>query len=303
MAKSKLTSKQKADIFYQNMTDSIVDAIENGATSWVKCWNGADLSEVPHNPVTGSTYKGMNTFWLWLVAGAKGYSDNRWGTFNNIRKLNGKGVRKGEKGTKVAFWKPIFKENDAGEMELVTFYVKEWTVFNYNQADDMPAADKGEKQTTGDLNSVAQAYIDGEKIEVTFGGNRACYSPSGDYIKMPHQSAFTSDSEFTSTLFHEIAHSTGHKSRLNRIDSTSFGSHAYSFEELVAEFTAVFMCAQLGILEQHDATFKNSAAYLRSWSKRLQDNPDWAPRAAQKAQKACERILSHSVEREEEVAA
>jgi len=286
----------KAQEFYRGITDKLVEAIESGADSWVKCWAGADLSSSPHNPVTGTEYRGMNSMWLWLVASDMGYGTNRWGTLRNIKAQGGK-VRKGEKGTKICFWKPCFRENDQGERVVSGFYCKAWTVFNFDQADGMPEAE-GCTGQTGDLDGVAQAYLDGEGIDVRFGGARAYYRPSTDHIHMPHQSAFTSDSEFTSTLFHEIAHSTGHKSRLDRLEPASFGSHAYSFEELVAEFTAVFMMAQLGLLEEHDATFRNSAAYLRSWSKRLRDNPDWAARAAQKAQKACERILSHTAEQE-----
>lgn len=299
----KLSNKQKMDNHYQNITDFLVEAIENGSNSWIKCWDGADLSTLPHNPITGSTYKGANTFYLWLVASVNGYSDNRWGTFRNIRSLNGKGVRKGEKGTRIAFWKPIFKEDENGEMVFSHFYVKDWVIFNYDQADDMPEFVKPKEQKTGDLNQTAQAYLDAEKIEISFGGNAAFYNPKRDVIRMPHESTFKNRKRFLSTLFHEIAHSTGHKSRLNRIDE-NFGSlHSYSFEELVAEFTSVFVCAQLGILEIHDEAFQNSAAYLREWSKKLSENPNWAGKAAQKAQKACERILSHSVSKQAQKAA
>ena len=302
---TKQSNKAKAAEWYLKLTEALCEQIENGATNWAKCWNAQ--ADVPHNPETGSTYKGMNTLWLSLVAAVQDYDDSRWGTFNNIKKAGGK-VRKGEKSTKVMFWKPVMKENEeSGNMECVGFYCKLWSVFNYAQCDDMPEVEQVEKTEAGSVISAAQAYLEGEEgLQIKFGGNRACYNPTKDLIKMPHQSTFTSDAEFTSTLFHEIAHSTGHKSRLSRKGITNldfFGSHQYSFEELVAEFTAVFMSAQLGVVEKGDACFNNSAAYLKSWVKTLKDNPDWAARAAQKAQKAADLILSYSATKESEEAA
>ena len=305
MATKRQSNQAKAQDFYQSITTSLVAQIEAGATNWSKCWTGTD--GVPHNPATGTAYKGMNFLYLSIIESVNGWGDNRWGTFNNIKKAGGN-VRKGEKSTKVMFWKPIMKKNeDTDETECVGFYNKIWSLFNYAQCDGMPELVEGEKPTTGSLIGTAQKYLEGEEsISIKFGGNRACYNPKSDLIKMPHQSSFTSDAEFTSTLFHEIAHSTGHASRLSREGVTNlsfFGSHSYSFEELVAEFTAVFMSAQLGVIEEGDKCFNNSAAYLRSWIGKLKDNPDWAARAAQKAQKACELILSHSVKADKEEAA
>ena len=114
----------------------------------------------------------------------------------------------------------------------------------------------------------------------------ACYMPAADRIQIPPRESFTSAPEFYSTLFHELVHSTGAASRLNRkgvTEPASFNSHSYSFEELIAECGAAFLCAQGGISA---ATLDNSAAYIASWSKKLRSEPKWIVNASGQAANA-----------------
>ena len=100
------------------------------------------------------------------------------------------------------------------------------------------------------------------------GGNQAFYVPARDRISLPRMDTFNGAAEYHSTLFHELAHSTGDPNRLNRksLDTPApFGSPIYSREELVAEFGAAFLCAQAGIAN----TLDNSAAYIQGWAKAL----------------------------------
>jgi len=97
--------------------------------------------------------------------------------------------------------------------------------------------------------------------------------------------------EYYSTLFHELAHSTGHESRLNRkelVEVHSFGTKDYSREELTAEISSAFLCAESAI----ENTIDNSAAYIASWRRKLADNPKWMVEASGKAQKAADYILN-----------
>ena len=106
---------------------------------------------------------------------------------------------------------------------------------------------------------------------------------------MPALNSFDSSEEYYSVLFHEIAHSTGHETRLNRKGITElsrFGSHSYCFEELVAEMTSAFLCSSVGI----ENTIDNSAAYIQGWIKALKENKKMILIAASQAQKAADYI-------------
>ena len=293
---AKLTNKQRSEEFNQMITDALIKQIESGKTSWLKMWKSSSLQQ-QHNPITGTKYRGVNVFWLMLVSEIKGYSDSRWGTYNNIKKIGGQ-VTKGERGTKVLIWRPVYKKVNGKYTDQIEYLVNRyWTIFNYSQCDGIEAQAPQEPEFTNGLNEVAQAYIEGEEIEILMGGDRACYSPMLDKIRMPNQSTFKSETSFVSTLFHEIAHSTGAKNRLNRegvTNSISFGNHDYSLEELVAEMTAVMMTVKVGPMEIGDKCFNNSAAYMKHWISHLKDNPDWIATATREASKAVELITSHT---------
>jgi antirestriction protein ArdC len=123
------------------------------------------------------------------------------------------------------------------------------------------------------------------------GGYQAYYGPLTDSIHLPNRNGFDSASEYYSTLFHELGHSTGHQSRLNRPTLTEvvpFGSETYSKEELVAEFAAAFLSGVSGI----EATINNSAAYINGWLKKLKSDPKLVVLAASQGQKAADHILT-----------
>ena len=127
---------------------------------------------------------------------------------------------------------------------------------------------------------------------------QAYYQPSDDVVNMPKSNLFESDEEYYSTLFHELSHSTGHESRLNRDEISKispFGSHDYSKEELVAEMGSAFLCGCCGI---EPSTIENQAAYIQNWLTKLQRNKKWLIYAAAKAQKAADFILGMEHEKE-----
>ncbi len=118
-------------------------------------------------------------------------------------------------------------------------------------------------------------------------GDRAHYNPATDVITLPQLHQFDSGLRYASTVLHELTHSTGHESRLNRTLANSFGCEAYAQEELVAEIGAAMLATQLGIEVEWDQT----AAYVASWLKALKDDRKLIIQAAQKAQKAVDLIL------------
>ena len=135
-----------------------------------------------------------------------------------------------------------------------------------------------------------------KRPEIRHGGGRACYSLSLDRVDMPQPETFRSGQDYYSVLFHELTHSTGHESRLNRKgvsasdgEWSAFGSTPYAREELVAEMGAAFLSGHAGIVER---TISNSAAYIQSWLQRLKDDARLVVQAAAQAQKAADYILN-----------
>ena len=121
-------------------------------------------------------------------------------------------------------------------------------------------------------------------------GDRAFYRPSADTVTLPLLAQFKELAEYYSTAFHELTHSTGHASRLNRLSKVAcFGSEDYSKEELVAEIGAAALVNHAGL--ETSSSFRNSAAYIQNWLKALQNDKRLIVSAAGQAEKACNLIL------------
>ena len=196
--------------------------------------------------------------------------------------------RKGEHGNLITFWKPLKVDDKDGESKTIPL-LKVYRVFNAAQCKGLSLGAIAPTPTVEPI-SAAQAIVDGMSNPPSIdhdGGNRAYYVPTMDSIHMPAINTFHGAGEYHATLFHELSHSTGHKSRLDR-DSLEtpapFGSEIYSREELVAEFGAAFLCAQSGI----NNTLGNSASYINGWSKALRADKRLVIQAASQGQRAAD---------------
>ncbi|WP_085814898.1 ArdC family protein [Citrifermentans pelophilum] len=270
----------------------IMELLQQGTVPWRKTWHAA--SNYPKNLVSGKEYRGVNVFML----ACQEYSSPYWMTFKQCQDKGGH-VRKGEKSTPVVFWKWIDRK-DAGDPDqeetknskvpLLRYY----SVFNIDQVEGVTVPPSPEA-TANPFTPIERAdqIIAGMPLrpDIRHGGNKACYSPMLDYVKLPELSAFESPEEYYSTAFHELSHSTGHASRVGRkgiLEPSFFGSHEYSREELVAEMGAAFLCGHAGI-EQN--VIENSAAYIAGWLKALKNDKTLLIHAAVQAQKASDYIL------------
>lgn len=275
---------------YQIVTDRIVELLEKGVVPWQKPWRG--IPGAPRNLVSGKPYRGVNS----LLLHAAGHASPYWVTFRQAQALGGH-VRRAEKGLPVVFWRWLDVENkETGEKEQVPL-LRYYTVFNVAQCEGLtvPAADQPIRDHSP--LQVAEQIVAGmpKCPRIEYGRSRACYSPVTDLVKMPAAERFTTAESFYSVLFHELTHSTGHESRLNRKavsrsggERPEFGSDPYAQEELVAELGAAFLCAQAGIVER---TVENSAAYVAGWLETLKNDTKLVVQAAAQAQKAADWIL------------
>jgi antirestriction protein ArdC len=268
---------------YEIITDRIVDSLSKGVIPWRKPW----VTQSPKNLISGKDYRGVNV----LLLGSAPYESPWWLTFNQSRDLGGT-VKKGERGTPVIFWKVYGKETEGGDSEDRRFVLRYYTLFNIAQTQGVqapPAAPRPAFNPIEECERIVSGFEGRPTIE--HGGSQAFYAPSLDRIQVPARETFSSAPEYYSTLFHELTHSTGSANRLARkavMDPNSFASHEYSFEELIAECGAAFLCAHGGI---STATLDNSAAYIASWAKKLRSEPKWIVNASAQAAKAADLVL------------
>jgi antirestriction protein ArdC len=305
------TAPAKRD-FRQEVTDRIVNMLEEGVAPWQKPWNPGEASVgMPFNPTTERGYRGGNAVHLMAAGLQRGYGDPRWMTYKQAAD-QGWQVRRGEKGTQIEFWDvraPRKEESrpDAGEGSRdgdderrgTRLVHRVYTVFNASQIEGVPPYEP--KRPTP-----LEVVQSGEKILENSGArvqhdqaDRAFYSRSSDSIHLPPKDAFKDAAGYYGTALHELAHWTGHPSRLHRAtlnESYRFGDSNYAKEELRAELASVFLAAERGI--PHDPA--QHAAYVGSWIKTLREDKNEIFRAAHDASAATDYLLS--LERDRSIA-
>lgn len=267
---------------HQQITNRIIAALETAKASDWKCpWHRAG-GGLPVNAKSGRPYRGINVLSLWCADQSAGYGDSRWATYRQWAEL-GAQVRKGEKSSLVVFYKDYQVEGDDGDPEK-RFIAKASFAFNAAQVEGAPAA---EAIPAGGFEPIeaAERVIQDTGARIDHGGNSACYIPSADRIQLPPRDRFASAEGFYGTVFHELGHWTGAKHRLDRDLTGRFKSQAYAAEELVAELTAAFVTAELGMAsEPHGQT----ASYIASWIALLRDDKRALFTAAAAASKAAD---------------
>lgn len=292
-----MTTTDKKDLVYEIITERIVEMLKQGTVPWRKTWNAGNA---PRN-IDGYRYRGINVFLLHSL----GYSSPFWMTFKQAQKRGGS-VRKGEHGTVIVFWK-IFRKAETdevtGEREVKTIpMLRYYRVFNLEQTENVKlpkavaefnAQAEREVETRVEAEDILAGYENGPLVRET--GDQPVYMPLVDRVEVPPRNTFESADEFYVALFHELGHSTGHPSRLNRFQSGAFGSHEYGREELVAEMTAAFLAGEAGI----ETTMPSHAAYLDAWIHTISEDVRAVVVAAGAAQRAADLILGHTAPHEQ----
>ena len=259
---------------YKEITNEIIQKLSQGAIPWHQTWK----SGLPTNAVSLKPYRGVN---IWLLATYQ-YQSNLWLTYKQAKLLDGF-VKRGEHGRQIVFWKMVEVEDDETEEVETIPILRTYTVFNLEQTTIEPEIREVEPILS------AQGIVDGYSGPAIQPG-RPAYQPPTDIVTIPAISAFDTADEYYSTLFHELSHSTGHQSRLNRQLSTGYGTDSYAEEEVIAEMSASYLCAMAGT-QVYSKTMENSAAYIQYWIKRLQDNDKLLVRLSSQAQKSSDWIL------------
>ena len=301
---------------YEHINNRIIQLLTDQLKGYQKSWFDVKIERFARNPYSQHIYGALNNFVLsiGLMYFKPGYYLNRWMTFLQVQEVNAK-VKKGSVSDVIVFTSHIWKDEngqnvtknvglliDAGlkvpdHYQKIPF-LKGYNVFNVADIEGLP-----EQWTTPVNVNISQAdrIAKVEEIISRTGAainetntNRACYNPSLDFIEIPKRWQFNTKEDFYKTLFHELGHWTGHKSRLNR--DMSQKREEYAFEELVAELTAAYCCAHLNICTE----VTNEAAYIKHWLSGLDNDMKFFTMAAAQAQKATDLIFSDNAEEVEE---
>jgi antirestriction protein ArdC len=281
---------------YSEVTDRIIAQLEEGTLPWVRPWdNGKAALGLPRNGGTGRRYSGINVLILWHRLFEQGFGSQRWLTYRQAQALGGN-VRKGEQGTTVCYadrFTPrdgdTVRSGTDGEPRQIAF-LKRFTVFNIDQCEGLdvaPSADPVATWNPAISMPRAEVLIAASGADIRIGGGEAYYAPQDDYIRVPRPEHFHEPINWYRTALHELGHWTGHRSRLDRLPDSGFGSPAYAREELVAEMASAFLCAELGIVP----TVRH-ADYLGAWLSVLREDSKAIFRAASQASKAADYLLN-----------
>lgn len=277
---------------YQMVTDRIIEEMQKGVIPWEKPWTGVRAGAF--NRVSKRPYSLLNQMLL--------KHTGEYATFKQWSELGGK-IKKGAKSEIIVFWKitEIEEENEDNEKVKKNIAIlRYYNVFHISQVEGVKPLESPfpEVEPIEEADRIINDYVAREHIDFTeCASNKAYYSPSIDCVVVPMKEQYKLINEYYSTTFHELTHSTGHKTRLDRLESgavAALGSETYSKEELVAEIGSASIMNLLGI--ETTKTFRNSAAYIQSWIKVLKNDNKFIVSAASKAEKAVNFIIGNTEE-------
>ena len=297
---TKLTGQEA---IHQMVTDKYIEFLEKGVVPWQKTWVGGP-NAAPMSVATGKPYRGVNVFLL----GCAGYTNPWWLTYKQAQALGGN-VKRGESSSFAIFWKRVSKtteDAETGEENDHSYWLlRYYRVFNVDQCELPESVTKKYSAPTVELPPAFGTVEAAEELWANMPNKpavtsrdegNAWYEYDTDTVNVPPRERFTSPDGYYGALYHELAHSTRHESRLaRRTTPARFGSEDYSREELVAEMTSGFLCNEVGLTGE----FTNSVAYIQGWLKALQNDRRLVVVAAGQAEKAASYIAGRTEQKAE----
>lgn len=298
--------KAKRPPFHEEFASKIIERLQEGTAPWQILWTPGQTTLAPHNPASGTVYRGMNRVHLAL----SGYDDPRWMT---LKQANDQGysILPGSKATPVVYFqfsdeknkldndgKPVLDADGKPEKERVELdkpIVRFAHVFNAEQVDGIPPLQLTDKAYEWEPIEKAENILAASGAAIKHDqNNRAFYRRMEDAIHLPPKENFDAPDKYYSTALHELGHWTGDENRLNR-EFGPFGSEKYAREELRAEIASWMLGQEIGI--GHDPG--QHAAYVQSWIQVLKEDPYEIVRACRDAEKIKEYVFD--LERKKEL--
>lgn len=298
---------------YLSVTNQIVELLENQKLTWDKPWITLSKDgKRPHNAGSGRMYSGLNQILLSMIQLKSKFPFSGWMTFKQVQDKGGR-VVVGSKASSIFHYKPMYYDNVGRKYEVeqvlqmplneqqglelkkqsILLY---YNIFNLAQtsglAESFYAMNEQPILTEVEKDDTAEKLIDGTNARIIhMVANEACYNYVNDVIFLPERKQFKGTVPYYETTLHELAHWTGHKSRLDRSQKNVFGSDEYAKEELIAELCSAFLCADLGF----SMNITNSAAYIQDWIRVLKTDSRYIFKAIRGAEEAARFIHSCSI--------
>lgn len=267
----------------KELVDMYIKSLEEDTIPWQKMWK----TSTPENAIKGTKYNGINNLYLSFISQKRNYKDNRWITYNQMRKKGWKFVKEAKgQGITVEYWgmknkinkkfysfreyKKVIEENPDRESEFYPSRMS-FTVFNGDLVDGLIESKKEpEKEIIS--NDYINNIISNIGVNYKEEGDEAYYNPIKDEVVLPPSKSFKSENSYYATQLHELAHSSGHESRLGRNLKDRFGTEGYAKEELRAEISSSFLMQKFH-LEEDNRHLNNHKSYVKSWLELLKNNP------------------------------
>jgi len=276
---------------YEVISSQILERMETCGRDWVPSWNGA--TAIPSNFVTGKRYRGINVLALWMAQIKGGYVHNQWASFKQYKYNTPGCVRKGEKGTMIAFFDRYDKNAGKSDEADWRTVLKHSYVFNVEQVQglELPEPNVDPAYYADEREQAMDEFISQTKATIKAAdGMHPCYSPAADLVMMPAVANYDDPIFWYHDCFHELGHWTGHKSRLNRRETIAkrIKGHQYAAEELVAELTAAFVGAEF---ELSSKTSDDTAKYINNWITMIKEDNRAFSNAARMAAEATDYLF------------
>lgn len=292
----------------QNLINAYIESLDEGQIPWEQMWR----TTIPENAISGIKYRGINNLYLSYIAYKRGYNDNRWITFNQMKKKHWKFIESAKgKGVPVEWWamknknnnkiisfeeyNRLIQENPEKEREYKISKMS-YIVFNGDLIDGL-FNDKIEQKQEIISNDYIQNIINNIGVGYKEEGEEAYYNPYEDIVVLPPSNSFKTSNSYYATQLHELAHSTGHESRLSRNIKNRFGTEEYAKEELRAEISSSFLMQKFH-LEEDKRHLDNHKSYVKNWLELLKNSPQELFNAITDANKIADYLDGNSIKKD-----
>ena len=315
---------KKEDVRKQ-LADKFLAAIEEEPLKWKQKFTSP---YIPENGIYGNRYTGLNRLILLNEIVEKGYTDprfysqsyifgseeNRQKKWDDPTKIK---VIKGEKPILIEskFYVPNKREYELKPISPVTYWDlpkeeqdkyhpvrKANPVYNGQQLTGIKEYEFSPIEITEER---IKGYLDkavenmGVKIKEDVSVDVPCYIPFFDEIELPSRELFNSEYDYYTTKLHEISHSTGHESRLNR-EFKNNDMKKYAMEELRAEISTCFIAGDLKMDISNTSYEKNHIAYIQNWQSVIGEEPDALIDAIYAAEEIADYVLEKAEYKEKD---
>lgn len=274
---------------YQDVTDELLLLMAENTIPWRQCWSGATL--MPRNGHSGRLYQGINVPLLWSNALKNKFKSNEWFTYGGAIQAGGH-VKQGTRAKAMAiFWKVIaVKREQLQDKEIKHTFpiIRSYVLFNRDQCEGIERPEEPAEVLTPEFDMAADCVT---QLAPEVREGKPSYVVDFDVIQMPTMKAFKTPEDYYSTLFHELAHWTGHSNRLDRFgaDADENKEELYAFEELVAELASCYCCAWFDL----QGGMSQAVSYIKHWSKGMRGDSKYIFKASRLGFEAAKYILGY----------